>query len=218
VIAMETGRATPGYQSARFWCRPTRLRLMGALSLTHRKPRGRSGLHSTPGLARLVPRRCTPGFHRDHRWIYPLPTLDSPLSKNKFGSFIDYREFQLIQEYNVELYFLGLYEIKNEIYEKKYHKFNHLKDLKIKLKHKRKELEIKKNENYENKYHKFNNLKYLKIKLKYINQLRCTVRGLFAMQYAARGLVAFARCRWRHAFDGGIFRVGFFWVWLNTHQ
>ena len=38
--------------------------------------------------------------------------------------------------------------------------------------------------------------------------LRCTVRGLFAMQYAARGLVAFARCRRRHAFDGGIFRVG----------
>ena len=40
--------------------------------------------------------------------------------------------------------------------------------------------------------------------------LRCTVRGLFAMQCAARGLVAFARCRRRHAFDGGIFRVG--WV------
>jgi hypothetical protein len=40
--------------------------------------------------------------------------------------------------------------------------------------------------------------------------LRCTVRGLFAMRCAARGLVAFARCRWRHAFDGGIFRVG--WV------
>jgi hypothetical protein len=38
--------------------------------------------------------------------------------------------------------------------------------------------------------------------------LRCTVRGLFAMQCAARGLVAFARCRRRHAFDGGIFRVG----------
>jgi hypothetical protein len=74
-------------------CRPTRLRLMGALSLTRRKPRGRSGLHSTPGLAStvltrrlapawgifartvpgVVPRRCTPGFHRspllgfDHR-------------------------------------------------------------------------------------------------------------------------------------------------------
>jgi hypothetical protein len=32
--------------------------------------------------------------------------------------------------------------------------------------------------------------------------------GLFAMRCAARGLVAFARCRWRHAFDGGIFRVG----------
>jgi hypothetical protein len=48
--------------------------------------------------------------------------------------------------------------------------------------------------------------------------LRCTVRGLFAIQCAARGLVAFARCRRRHAFDGGIFRVGFFWVWLNTHQ
>ncbi len=30
------------------------------------------------------------------------------------------------------------------------------------------------------------------------------------MQCAARGLVAFARCRRRHAFDGGIFRVG--WV------
>jgi hypothetical protein len=40
--------------------------------------------------------------------------------------------------------------------------------------------------------------------------LRCTVCGLFAMQCAARGLVAFARCRRRHAFDGGIFRVGFF--------
>jgi hypothetical protein len=40
--------------------------------------------------------------------------------------------------------------------------------------------------------------------------LRCTVRGLFAMQCAASGLVAFARCRRRHAFDGGIFRVGFF--------
>ena len=40
--------------------------------------------------------------------------------------------------------------------------------------------------------------------------LRCTVRGLFAMQYAARRLVAFARCRRRHAFDGGILRVGFF--------
>jgi hypothetical protein len=60
-------------------------RLMGALLLTRRKPRGRSGLHSTPGLAgtvltrRLapsvvrglartvpgaVPRRCKPGFHR----------------------------------------------------------------------------------------------------------------------------------------------------------
>jgi hypothetical protein len=33
---------------------------------------------------------------------------------------------------------------------------------------------------------------------------------LFAMQCAARGLVAFARCRRHHAFDGGIFRVG--WV------
>ena len=47
------------------------LRLMGALSLTRRKPRRRSGLHSTPGLASTVhtvpgvlPRRCTPGFHR----------------------------------------------------------------------------------------------------------------------------------------------------------
>ena len=37
--------------------------------------------------------------------------------------------------------------------------------------------------------------------------MRCE---LFAMQCAARGLVAFARCRRRHAFDGGIFRVG--WV------
>ena len=35
--------------------------------------------------------------------------------------------------------------------------------------------------------------------------MRCEV---VAMQYAARGLVAFARCRRRHAFDGGIFRVG----------
>ena len=31
-------------------CRLTRLRLMGALSLTRRKPRGRSGQHSTAGL------------------------------------------------------------------------------------------------------------------------------------------------------------------------
>ena len=42
--------------------------------------------------------------------------------------------------------------------------------------------------------------------------LRCTVRRLFvmqcaAMQCAARGLVAFARCRLRHAFDRGILRV-----------
>jgi hypothetical protein len=65
------------------------LRLMGALSLTRRKPRGRSGLHSTPGLASTVltrrlapsvvrglartvpgavPRRCTPGFHRSPQW------------------------------------------------------------------------------------------------------------------------------------------------------
>jgi hypothetical protein len=35
--------------------------------------------------------------------------------------------------------------------------------------------------------------------------MRCE---LVAMQCAARGLVAFARCRRRHAFDGGIFRVG----------
>jgi hypothetical protein len=35
-------------------CRSTRLRLMGALSLTRRKPRGRSALHSTPGLASTV--------------------------------------------------------------------------------------------------------------------------------------------------------------------
>jgi hypothetical protein len=37
--------------------------------------------------------------------------------------------------------------------------------------------------------------------------MRCE---LVAMQCAARGLVAFARCRRRHAFDEGIFRVGFF--------
>jgi hypothetical protein len=36
--------------------------------------------------------------------------------------------------------------------------------------------------------------------------LSCTVRGLFAMQCAARGLVAFARCRRRHAFEHGFFR------------
>ena len=35
--------------------------------------------------------------------------------------------------------------------------------------------------------------------------MRCE---LVAMQCAARGVVAFARCRRRHAFDGGIFRVG----------
>jgi len=35
--------------------------------------------------------------------------------------------------------------------------------------------------------------------------MRCE---LFAMQCAARGLVAFARCRRHHAFDGGILRVG----------
>ena len=34
--------------------------------------------------------------------------------------------------------------------------------------------------------------------------MRCE---LFAMQCAARGLVAFALCRRRHAFDGGILRV-----------
>jgi hypothetical protein len=84
-------------------CRSTRLWLMGALSLTRRKPRGRSGLHSTPslastvltrrlapsvvrGLARTVPgtvpRRCTLGFHRSpprvgaiSPAIYPCPTL-----------------------------------------------------------------------------------------------------------------------------------------------
>jgi hypothetical protein len=39
--------------------------------------------------------------------------------------------------------------------------------------------------------------------------MRCE---LVAMQCAARGLVAFARCRWHHAFDGGIFRVGFFGI------
>jgi hypothetical protein len=44
-------------------CRPTRLRLMGALSLTRRKPRGRSGLHSTPGLASTVlTRRLAPAW------------------------------------------------------------------------------------------------------------------------------------------------------------
>jgi hypothetical protein len=53
--------------------------------------------------------------------------------KKGFGSVIDYREYQLIQEYNVKLYLLGLFEIKNENYEKKYHNFNHLKDLKKKL-------------------------------------------------------------------------------------
>ena len=36
--------------------------------------------------------------------------------------------------------------------------------------------------------------------------MRCE---LFAMQCAARGLVAFARCRRHHAFDGGILRVVF---------
>ena len=35
--------------------------------------------------------------------------------------------------------------------------------------------------------------------------MRCE---LVAMQCAARGLVAFARCRRHHAFDGGILRVG----------
>jgi hypothetical protein len=53
--------------------------------------------------------------------------------KKGFGTVIDYREYQLVREYNVKLYLLGLFEIKNENYEKKYHKFNHLKDLKIKL-------------------------------------------------------------------------------------
>ena len=48
--------------------------------------------------------------------------------------------------------------------------------------------------------------------------MRCTGCGLFAIQCDARGLVAFARCRRRHAFDGWIFRVGFFWDRLNTHQ
>ena len=41
------------------------------------------------------------------------------------------------------------------------------------------------------------------------------MRGLFAMQCAARGLVAFAWCRRRHAFDGGILRGGIFG--LNAH-
>jgi hypothetical protein len=58
-------------------CRSTRLQLMGALSLTPRKPRGRSGLHSTPGLTRLLPRRCTPSFHRDHLWIIQSPLWGS---------------------------------------------------------------------------------------------------------------------------------------------
>ena len=44
-----------------------RLRLMGALSLTRRTPRGRSGLHSTPGSASTVRTRsrgCSPGVAR----------------------------------------------------------------------------------------------------------------------------------------------------------
>jgi hypothetical protein len=45
--------------------------------------------------------------------------------------------------------------------------------------------------------------------------LRCTVRGLFAMQCAARALVALARCRRRHAFYGGIFRVGCMGGWVG---
>ena len=60
------------------------------------------------------------------------------LLKKGFSNMIDFREYQLIKEYNVKLYLLGLYEIKNENYEKIYHKFNHLKNLKIKLTYKRK--------------------------------------------------------------------------------
>jgi hypothetical protein len=47
--------------------------------------------------------------------------------KKCFGTVIDYREYQLVREYNVKLYLLGLFEIKNENYEKKYHNFYHLK-------------------------------------------------------------------------------------------
>jgi hypothetical protein len=42
--------------------------------------------------------------------------------KKGFGTVIDYREYQLVREYNVKLYLLGLFEIKNENYEKKYHR------------------------------------------------------------------------------------------------
>ncbi len=48
-----------------------------------------------------------------------------------------------------------------------------------------------------------------------IRAVRCDARDAQAvalrgsMQCAARGLVAFARCRQHHAFDGGILRVGF---------
>jgi hypothetical protein len=46
-------------------CQSTRLRFVGALSLTRRKPRGRSGLHSTPGLASTVlMRRLAPSVVR----------------------------------------------------------------------------------------------------------------------------------------------------------
>jgi hypothetical protein len=82
-----------------------RLRLMGALSLTRRKPRGRSGLHSTPfiastvltlrlapawGLARTVPGVVPPVLHARFplvptsgvrsQVIYPCPTLGFPAS------------------------------------------------------------------------------------------------------------------------------------------
>jgi hypothetical protein len=60
------------------------------------------------------------------------------LLKKGFSNMIDFREYQLIKEYNVKLYLLGLYEIKNENYEKIYHKFYHLKNLKIKLTYKKK--------------------------------------------------------------------------------
>jgi hypothetical protein len=96
-------RVPPAGGTADLRCQSMRLRLMSARSLTRRKPRGRSGLHSTPGLATTVltrrlapsvvrglartvpgavPRRCTPGFHRSPPQvraispvIYPFPTL-----------------------------------------------------------------------------------------------------------------------------------------------
>jgi hypothetical protein len=45
------------------------------------------------------------------------------------------------------------------------------------------------------------------------NALRCAARCADCLRCnTLRGLVAFARCRRRHAFDGGIFRVGFFGI------